>query len=260
MRIPYFQVNAFTAETFGGNPAGVCLLESWLPDRLLQQIAAENDFSETAFLVRETGGFRLRWFTPTAEVDLCGHATLASAHVLFFENGWPDQSIHFETLSGRLTATRVGDLIELDFPSCPPLPCVTPTALLNALGCEPEEVLKSRDYLVRFRCEGDVIGARPDLKLVSELDCRGLIITAPGKAVDFVSRFFAPKLGVPEDPVTGSTHSALIPYWAGRLGREQLRARQLSARGGELICELRGQRVGIGGHAVLYCRGELVLP
>lgn len=260
MRIPYFQVNAFTTETFGGNPAGVCILESRLPDLLLQQIAAENDFSETAFLVREAGGFRLRWFTPTDEVDLCGHATLASAYVLFFENGWPDQSIQFETLSGRLAATRVGDRIDLDFPSNPPLPCITPEALLEALGREPEEVLKSRDYLVRFRSEEDVLGIQPDLKLVSKLDCRGLIITAPGRTVDFVSRFFAPKVGVPEDPATGSAHSALIPYWAGRLGRQQLRARQLSARGGDLICELRGQRVAIGGHSVIYCRGELVLP
>ena len=262
MRIPYFQVNAFTTETFGGNPAGVCILESWLPDPLLQHIAAENDFSETAFLVPGdgAGGFRLRWFTPTAEVELCGHATLAWAYVLFVEYGWPDQSIRFETLGGLLAATRVGDLIELDFPADSPLPCATPEALLNALGREPEEVLKSRDYLVRFRSEDDVVGTQPDLKLVSELDCRGLIITAPGRTVDFVSRFFAPKVGVPEDPVTGSAHSILIPYWAGRLGRQQLRARQLSARGGDLICELRGQRVAIGGHAVIYCRGELALP
>jgi PhzF family phenazine biosynthesis protein len=260
MRIAYFQVNAFTTETFGGNPAGVCLLESWLPDPLLQKIATENHFSETAFLVRQAGGFRLRWFTPVAEVDLCGHATLASAYVLFFERGWPDQSIQFETLTGRLASIRVGDRIELDFPSCPPLPCVTPKTLLKALGREPEEVLKSRDYLVRFRSEDDVVGIQPDLNLLSEVDGRGLIITAPGKTVDFVSRFFAPKLGVPEDPVTGSAHSALIPYWAGRLGRQQLRARQLSARGGDLFCELRGERVAIGGHAVMYCRGELVLP
>jgi PhzF family phenazine biosynthesis protein len=260
MRIPYFQVNAFTTETFGGNPAGVCLLESWLPDSLLQHIAAENDFSETAFLVREASGFRLRWFTPIAEVELCGHATLASAYVLFVEYEWPDQSIQFETLSGRLAATRAGELIELDFPANSPLPCATPEALLNALGREPEEVLKSRDYLVRFRSEEDVIGTQPDLKLVSKLDCRGLIITAPGRTVDFVSRFFAPKVGVPEDPVTGSAHSILIPYWARRLGRQQLRARQLSTRGGDLICELRGHRVAIGGHAVIYCRGELVLP
>ena len=259
MRIPYFQVNAFTTNIFGGNPAGVCLLEHWLPDPTLQQIAAENGFSETAFLVREDRGFRLRWMTPKAEVDLCGHATLASAYVLFFERDWPDSAIRFETLGGPLTATRVGETIELDFPSRPPLPCPMPRLLEEALGIAPQEVAKSRDYLVRLESEKEVQDLNPDLERISLLDGLGLIVTAPGDTVDFVSRFFAPKVGVPEDPVTGSAHSTLIPYWAARLGHPRLLARQVSARGGELTCELRGERVGIGGRAVLYCRGELVL-
>ena len=259
MRIPYFQVNAFTKDTFGGNPAGVCLLESWLPDSLLQRIAAENDLSETAFLIPRAGGFRLRWFTPVAEVDLCGHATLASAYVLFFEREWSGQSIEFETLSGRLGATRVRDYIELDFPSTPPLPCVAPEGLLRALRRESEEVLKSRDYLVRFRSEEDVVEMQPDLGLVSELDGRGLIVTAPGKTTDFVSRCFFPQSGIDEDPVTGSAHTMLVPYWAQRLGKNQLTAVQLSARQGWLDCRLDGDRVYMSGYAKTFLKGEILL-
>jgi PhzF family phenazine biosynthesis protein len=257
MRIPYYQVNAFTSEPFGGNPAGVCLLDAWLPDHLLQQIAAENNFSETAFLVRESAGYHLRWMTPVAEVDLCGHATLAAAYVLFFEQGFSGDRILFETLSGRLSATRAGDLVELDFPSRPPMPCAAPERLIDALGCHAVEVLRARDYLVRLESQAAVAKVEPDMTTLAGLDCLGVIITAPGETVDFVSRFFAPKVGVPEDPVTGSAHCSLIPYWAGRLGRNQLRAGQISKRGGELHCCLRADRVGIGGTAVIYCRGEL---
>jgi PhzF family phenazine biosynthesis protein len=258
MRIPYYQVNAFTSEPFGGNPAGVCLLDRWLPDQLLQQIAAENNFSETAFLVKEPAGYRLRWMTPVAEVDLCGHATLAAAYVLLFERGFSDDHVVFETRSGQLSATRDGDVVELDFPSRPAMPCAAPEKLINALGCQAVEVLKARDYLVRLESQAAVTRVQPDMTALAELDCLGIIITAPGESADFVSRFFAPRVGVPEDPVTGSAHCSLIPFWAERLGRKELRARQVSKRGGELRCSLRGDRVKIGGAAVIYCRGELM--
>jgi len=260
MRIPYFQVNAFCSDPFGGNPAGVCLLDRWLPDPLLQRIAAENDFSETAFLVKEPQAFHLRWMTPSAEVDLCGHATLAVAHVLFFERGCPEDQLSFKTLSGRLSAIRCGDLVELDFPSRPPQPCAAPSALLHALGKKPREVLKARDYFAVFESVTEVAELQPDLNLFLELDSLGVIVTAPGTDVDFVSRFFAPKVGVPEDPVTGSAHCSLIPYWSQRLKKKQLHARQISQRGGELFCRFLEERVGIAGHAVTYCRGELDIP
>ena len=260
MRLPYFQVNAFTSEPFGGNPAGVCLLDSWLPADLLQRVAAENDLSETAFLVREHSGFRLRWMTPAAEVDLCGHATLASAHVLFFEQAWPEEKVTFETLSGRLSAARQGEVIELDFPARPPEACAVPDSLKQALGSKPREVFKSRDYLVVFDSWEEVAALKPDMALLTKLDSLGVIVTAPGVDADFVSRFFAPKVGVPEDPVTGSAHCTLIPFWAERLGKTQLLARQISKRGGELHCRLLGDRVGIAGRSVVYLRGELEIP
>ena len=260
MRIPYFQVNAFTSDVFGGNPAGVCLLDEWLPDPVLQRIAAENNLSETAFLVRAEAGYKLRWMTPTAEVDLCGHATLASAYVLFFERQWPENSVSFQTSSGRLVANRSSDIIELDFPSRPPQPCNAPAQLLQGLGGKPAEVHKSRDYFAVFGSAEEVAALRPDMALLSELDSLGIIVTAKGDGVDFVSRFFAPKVGVPEDPVTGSAHCSLIPYWSGRLNKTELLARQISKRGGELFCRFLGDRVGIGGQAVTYSRGELQIP
>lgn len=260
MPIPYFQVNAFTSDPFGGNPAGVCLLQRWLPDSLLQQIAAENDLSETAFLVPAQGCYQLRWMTPATEVDLCGHATLASAHVLFFEKSAPEERLFFETRSGRLAATRREEMIELDFPSRLPRACAAPAGLLQALGKKPVEVLKSRDYLVVFGSGTEVAALQPDLHLLSQLDSLGVIVTARGEDADFVSRFFAPKVGVPEDPVTGSAHCSLIPYWSAVLGKTELLARQLSRRGGELHCRLMGERVGIAGKAITYCRGELQLP
>lgn len=257
MRIRYYQVNAFTSEDFGGNPAGVCLLRDWLPGPVLQKIAAENNLSETAFLVRRNSCFDLRWMTPMTEVDLCGHATLAAAHVLFREEAWPEERIFFQTRSGRLSVGRRQELLELDFPSRPALPCVAPARLAEALGAEARTVLKSRDYLVAFGSACEVAALRPDMALLAELDALGIIVTAPGEDVDFVSRFFAPKVGVPEDPVTGSAHCTLIPYWAEVLAKAELRARQISARQGELFCRLLGDRVGIGGNAVVYCRGEL---
>jgi predicted PhzF superfamily epimerase YddE/YHI9 len=257
MRIPFFRVNAFTSDRFGGNPAGVCLLKEWPADSLLQRIAAENNLSETAFLVRQDGFYDLRWMTPTTEVDLCGHATLASAFVLVFEQGVSDERIVFKTLSGQLSATRCNDILELDFPSRPAQKCTPPRELLMGLGHHPIEVRKARDYMAIFGSAAEVAALRPNMDLLSELDSLGVIVTAPGDEADFVSRFFAPKVGVPEDPVTGSAHSSLIPYWAERLGKSEFLARQVSKRGGVLYCRFLGERVGIGGRSVTYCRGEL---
>src|SRR6266446_732026 len=245
MRIPYYQVDAFTAETFRGNPAGVCVLERWLPDPILQKIAAENNLSETAFFARERDYFHLRWFTPVIEVDLCGHATLASAFVLFSELGHPEASARFQTRGGLLSATRRGGMIELDFPSRPAVSSKAPEQLLRGLERKPREVLRSRDYLAVFDSEAEVASLAPDMGLLAELDCLGIIVTAPGKESDFVSRFFAPRAGVPEDPVTGSSHCSLIPLWAERLGKSELLARQLSRRGGEIFCRNLGERVAI---------------
>lgn len=257
MRIPYFRVNAFTSHSFAGNPAGVCVLQEWLSDDLLQRIAAENNLSETAFLVPRESSFDLRWMTPAAEVDLCGHATLASAFVLCSELRHKEQCMLFQTKSGRVTASVRDDLIELDFPARPPVPYAAPETLVHALGAKPLEVLKSRDYVAVFGSQAEVAALKPDMDLVRGLDCLGLIVTARGNDSDFVSRFFAPQVGVPEDPVTGSAHCSLIPYWAERLGKSELFARQISKRGGELYCRNLGERVGIGGKAVIYSRGEL---
>jgi predicted PhzF superfamily epimerase YddE/YHI9 len=259
MRIPYYHVNAFTSNPFGGNPAGVCPLQSWPSDSLLQSIAAENDLSETAYFTKEDGFFSLRWFTPAMEVDLCGHATLATAFVLFSEIRIPDEEVIFETRSGRLTANRCADKIELDFPSRPGLACDAPDALIRGLGRSPQAVLRSRDYLAVFETEAEVAALAPDFTLLAGLDCLGVIATAPGRDADFVSRFFVPKAGIPEDPATGSSHSTLIPFWAARLGKRELYAKQISKRGGELFCRDAGDRVFIAGRAVVYCRGELEL-
>lgn len=255
--IPYFVVHAFTDTVFAGNPAGVCPLESWLDERLMQRIAAENRLSETAFFVAGEGGYDLRWFTPAAEVDLCGHATLASAYVLFEELGLEGEGIRFSSRSGPLTVWRVGHALVMDFPSRPASPIAPPEALLTGLGRTPSETLQSRDLLAVFASEHEVRSIDPDLDALATLDCTGVIVTAPGEDVDFVSRFFAPRVGVPEDPVTGSAHCTLTPYWAGRLGRSQLAARQVSARGGELACRLVDDRVHVAGHAVLYTKGLL---
>ncbi len=261
MRIRYFQVNAFTKNPFGGNPAGVCPLDEWLPDETLQKIAAENNLSETAFFVRNGDKFHLRWMTPTVEVDLCGHATLATVAVLFFESGYQENRVDFETRSGIVSAVRSEDRIELDFPIWLPQQCETPAALVRALGRQPEQILaSSRDYLAVFKSEGDVRDLAPDITTLGKLDRIGVIATAPGSDADFVSRFFAPQAGIAEDPVTGSAHCTLIPYWAARLAKNKLFARQVSRRGGELFCRLEGNRVAIGGNAVVYERGEIEIP
>jgi PhzF family phenazine biosynthesis protein len=257
MSIPYYQVDTFTNRLFAGNPAGVCLLAQWLPDRVLQSIAAENNLAETAFVVQRETSFDLRWFTPSLEMDLCGHATLAPAHVIFRHLGYQNPVVRFQTLSGELTVTQHEDLLTLDFPARPALECPTPVQLEQGLGIAPSYTAKSRDYLAVFDSERIVRELRPDMMALMQLDSLGVIVTAPGSDCDFVSRFFAPRAGVPEDPVTGSAHCTLIPYWAQRLGRTSLRALQISERGGELFCEHRNDRVGIAGRAVTYSSGYL---
>jgi PhzF family phenazine biosynthesis protein len=258
VRLPIHQLDAFTSRLFGGNPAAVVLLDEMLPDHILQAIATENNLSETAFLLPRGDSYGLRWFTPSLEIDLCGHATLASAAVLFAAGRVQGDSIDFDTLSGRLTVTRSGDLLSLDFPARPPKAVPHPDGLTEALGARPSEVLAAvRDLLVVFETEAEVSALRPNFEKVAALDTFAVIVTAPGREVDFVSRFFAPKAGVAEDPVTGSAHCTLIPYWAERLGKEKLSALQVSRRGGELVCENRGERVTISGRAVEYLRGEI---
>lgn len=260
MKLPYYEVSAFTATAFGGNPAGVCPLEAWLPDSVLQGIAANNNLAETAFTVPRGSDFDLRWFTPTVEMDLCGHATLAAASVLFNERGLAGGEVRFHSRSGVLTVTRSGDMLTLDFPSRPPRPSDVPDALIRGLGATPNEAFKTRDYLAVYSTEDEVRALEPDFATLKTLDCLGIIVTAPGKDCDFVSRFFAPGAGVDEDPVTGSAHCTLIPFWASRLAKTKMLARQVSTRGGELLCELAGARVRIGGRVAPYLRGEIQIP
>jgi PhzF family phenazine biosynthesis protein len=257
MKIRQYQVDAFATRAFEGNPAAVCPLRGWLDDALLQAIAEENNLSETAFFVPTEEGYALRWFTPVREVDLCGHATLAAAHVLFDALGHPGQAIRFETRSGELTVERQDGRLAMNFPAIPPAPCNPPDILAQALGERPIEVLAADDYLVVFDSEETVRAITPDLALLGRLDRRGVVITAPGTEVDFVSRFFAPRFGIAEDPVTGSAHCELAPYWAGRLGKSTLAARQVSRRGGSLSCEMKGDRVVLAGHAVTFMEAEI---
>jgi PhzF family phenazine biosynthesis protein len=261
MNIPIYQADAFTDTLFGGNPAAVCPLKEWLPDATMQQIAIENNLAETAFFVKTDKGYLLRWFTPEYEIDLCGHATLATAHILFTQLGYTEPTIHFETIkAGMLTVTKNGDKYTLDFPSRPPEPAAIPAGLLDALGMkEPKEFLRSRDYFLVYDTEDEILACKPDFSALAKFDVVGIIITSPGKEVDFVSRFFAPGAGVPEDPVTGSAHCNLIPYWADKLGKNQLHAYQQSARKGELWCELKGDRVLMSGKAVTYLKGEIYI-
>jgi PhzF family phenazine biosynthesis protein len=257
MRIPIYQVDAFASRVFGGNPAAVCPLPAWLPDEQMQSIALENNLSETAFFVENGNGYALRWFTPTVEVDLCGHATLASAFIVMNELDPARNEVRFQTRSGELVVTREDGLYALDFPARPATECKVDPELLPALGIEPQQVLAARDYLVVYRCEAEVRALRPDMGRLARVDRFAVIVTAPGDEADFVSRFFAPGKGVPEDPVTGSAHCTLIPYWSARLGRPRLHALQVSARGGELWCEDRGGRVRIAGNAVPFLRGTI---
>jgi len=259
MSLKIYQVDAFTSEPFRGNPAAIVPLEEWLPAETMQSIALENNLAETAFFVREGDGYGLRWFTPTVEMDLCGHATLASAFVIFNILGSTEQVLKFQTKSGLLTVEKDGDRFILDFPSRPAVPAEIPSGLVDAIGKQPKEVLKSRDYMLVYESEDDIRGISPDFVAILKIPTHAVIITAPGKDCDFVSRFFAPEVGIFEDPVTGSSHCNLIPYWAEKLGKAELFARQLSARGGELFCELAGDRVKIGGNAALYLTGEIYI-
>lgn len=254
----YYIVDAFTDCLFSGNPAGVCLLEGPLPDEVMQNIAAENNLAETAFLLREGDGYNLRWFTPEQEFDLCGHATLASAYVLFCFVEKDAECIRFTTQSGVLTVCRNGALLEMDFPSRPPAQVPVVDAMSQALGVPVLEAHLSRDMILLVASESEVAALRPDLDAAAGIPgCVNLVVTAPGDSVDFVSRYFTPGISIPEDPVTGSAHSSLIPFWAGRLGKQQLVARQLSKRGGTLYCQNKGGRVIISGEAVLYLAGEI---
>jgi len=255
MGLPLWQVDAFASGPFTGNPAAVCLLDRPREDGWMQRVAAEMNLSETAFLLREGGAYRLRWFTPKVEVDLCGHATLASAHVLF---GRGEPEARFLTRSGVLNATRRGEWIELDFPALPVEEAPPPPGLVEALGVRPRFSGRSRfDHLVEVDSEDSVRALRPDFARLAAVDTRGTIVTARGTRHDFVSRFFCPAVGIDEDPVTGSAHCALAPYWAGRLGRPALRGFQASARGGEVAVRLAGDRVFLGGRAVTVLEGEL---
>jgi PhzF family phenazine biosynthesis protein len=262
MSLRITQVDAFTNRPFAGNPAAVCILPKAADAAWMLNVALEMNLAETAFLVPQSDGYDLRWFTPAVEVDLCGHATLASAHVLWEEGRLkPNEQARFHTKSGLLTAERRGSWIELDFPATPPAVAPAPQGLIEAIGAKPQFVGRSRfDYLVEVENEATVRELTPDLTALSRVQARGIIVTSrsDGKSdYDFVSRFFAPQSGVPEDPVTGSAHCALTPYWSAKLGKKELVAYQASARGGELRLRLAGERVRLGGQAVTVLRGEL---
>jgi PhzF family phenazine biosynthesis protein len=258
---PIYQVDAFTSKPFGGNPAAVCPLQTWLPDALMQQLAAENNLSETAFFVEQNGRFYIRWFTPEFEIDLCGHATLASAFVIFNHLNYNSDTIFFDCKSGELVVKKVGDKIELNFPSRMPVSVDDiPENLLKGLSIAPAKVLKSRDYFLVYDDEKYVHDLQVDYQFLNQLDVVGVIVTAPGRTVDFVSRFFVPNSVIGEDPVTGSAHCNLIPYWSQVLNKTDLVCRQVSARMGELWCQHVGDRVTMAGYGVLYMKGEYYLP
>lgn len=259
MKLSLFQIDAFTDSVFSGNPAAVCPLDAWLSDQQMQAIAAENNLSETAFFVPKGDGFGLRWFTPTCEVDLCGHATLATGHLLLNRLEPKRPAVTFETRSGPLTVKRENDRLVMDFPAKPAAEMAPDAGLVAAVGGAPEKVLAADNYLMVYASAAEVRELRPRMADLVAFGPRGVIATAPGEDCDFVSRFFAPAHGIPEDPVTGSAHCTLIPYWSARLGKADLHARQISRRGGELFCRDEGTRVSIAGRAVLYLEGTIFL-
>lgn len=258
MKLQIFQIDAFASRPFAGNPAAVVPLDAWPPDDVMQAIAMENNLAETAFFVPGEKGYDLRWFTPTIEMDLCGHATLATGFLLFEILGTDQTILRFHTRSGELTVEKSDGRYVLDFPSRPGVSAEAPSGLIEALGSkQPSGVLKSRDYMLVYESEADIRAIKPNFEALAAIDTHAVIVTAKGDDADFVSRFFAPEVGVPEDPVTGSAHCTLIPYWAAKLSKNELFARQVSSRGGELFCALEGDRVKIAGNAVLYLKGEI---
>lgn len=261
MKIRIFQADAFTDKLFRGNPAAVCMLDSWLPETTMQAIAAENNLAETAFVVEKDGVFGIRWFTPTVEVDLCGHATLAAAHIINEHYKTDKKTLTFHSArSGTLTVSQNGDMLTLNFPTDDIRAIPTPSLLKEGLGIEPMETLRGRtDFMAVLPSETDILRLRPNFEILGQLDARGVIVTAAGVESDFVSRFFGPQSGINEDPVTGSAHTTLTAYWAKELGKNRLSAIQLSARRGYLQCEIQGDRVAISGKAVTYLQGEITL-
>lgn len=259
MKIPIYQADAFTDTLFGGNPAAICPLEDWLTDELMQKIAMENNLAETAFLVKNGADYDIRWFTPGVEVKLCGHATLAAAHILFSLGVTEANELIFHSKSGPLKVTRDGDRLTLDFPATPPVPASpAPAGIFEGLGIAEAPVFKSPfDYMVVLPSQKMIEGLLPDFRILTQIDARGVIATAPGDEVDFVSRCFFPQSGIDEDPVTGSAHTAMVPYWSQQLGKIKMKAIQLSKRRGHLDCELAGDRVLMSGKAVTYLTGEI---
>lgn len=256
MTLPVYKVDAFTNKLFGGNPAAVCPLEHWLPDDIMQKLATENNLSETAFFVKSGEQYHIRWFTPEYEIDLCGHATLASAYIIFNYLNHSSDIIRFTCKSGLLEVKRKGDLIELNFPARMPAATEVDEKLLQGLSIKPSKILKSRDYFFVYDNPEDIVSFVPDFSILNQFDCIGIIVTAKGNDVDFVSRFFVTNSSIGEDPVTGSAHCSLIPYWSAELNKSVLTAKQLSKRGGDLLCEMKGDRVTMAGNAVLYMKGE----
>jgi len=259
MKIPIYQVDAFTDKMFEGNPAAICPLEKWPERNLMQNIAAENNLSETAFFVKSEEGYDMRWFTPTTEVDLCGHGTLAAGHVLFNHLGFNEKYIRFFTRSGRISVKKEDDMIVMNFPSRIAEPIDAPEDLIEGLNLEtpPVRVLKDMNYLVVLETSEQVKQIKPHYRVLSNINYAGIICTAPGNNHDFVSRYFAPYIGINEDPATGSSHTTLTSYWAKELGKKELIARQVSRRGGTLYCKYLGDRTEIGGKTKTYMKGEI---
>ena len=256
MKIPVFKLDAFSDKRFEGNPAAVCPLDEWLTDPLMQNIAAENNLSETAFFIKTKDSFYIRWFTPLTEVNLCGHATLAAASVIFEKLGYKPDTVLFESKSGMLTVRKDGDLYVMNFPADKPVPVDPPGELIEAIGERPDEVFEGReDYMLVYDSEDKIAAIKPDFRNLALISRRGVIVTSPASGYDFVSRFFAPAAGVNEDPVTGSAHTTLTSYWSKRLKKKQLKARQISLRGGDLYCTDKGERIEIAGRTTFYLEG-----
>lgn len=260
MKITLYQIDAFAEKVFQGNPAAVCILDQWIDSALMQQIAQENNLAETAFVVQNNAHFQIRWFTPETEVALCGHATLAAAYVLFNDYGYPENTIRFSSRrNGELTVSKGSEgYMVLDFPADDYVFLRNHPDINKAIGLAPQRTIKGKtDYLLIYDSQDEIEAISPNFFLLAQIKCRGIMVSAPGKYADFVSRFFAPQCGIPEDPVTGSAYTTMVPYWSQVLGKTQLTAQQLSKRGGKLICELQGKRVKIAGKAVPYMVGQI---